>query len=67
MHICIEYRVEGFKMGKEGSGRGLKDSSVQDIWGLSQIRGTFLGVPIVRSIIFWGLHWGPPVLGKYYM
>ena len=25
------------------------------------IRGTILGVPIIRIIIFWGLYWGPPL------
>ena len=28
------------------------------IWGFPKIRGTFLGVPIVRIIVFWGLYWG---------
>ena len=23
-----------------------------------KIRGAFLGVPIIRTIIFWGLYWG---------
>ena len=32
--------------------------------GFPQIRGTFLGVPIGRIIIFWDLHWGPPLLGN---
>ena len=27
--------------------------------------GTFLGVPIIRTIVFWGLYWGPPNLGNY--
>ena len=31
----------------KGSGRG--------IWG-PQIRGTILGVPIIRTIVFWGLY-----------
>ena len=38
--------------------------------GVSQkIRGTFLGVPIIRTItiIFWGLYWGPPILENYHM
>ena len=26
----------------------------------------FLGVPIIRTIVFWGLHWGPPILGNYH-
>ena len=29
------------------------------IWGFPKIGGTFLGVPIIRIIIFWGLYWGP--------
>ena len=34
------------------------------IWGFPKIRGTFLGVPIIRTIVFWGLHWGSPYFGK---
>ena len=29
--------------------------------------GTFLGVPITRTIIFWGLYWGPPFSGNYHV
>ena len=29
------------------------------IWGFPKIRGTFLGVPIVRTIVYWGLYWVP--------
>ena len=29
--------------------------SMKNIWGFPKIRGAFLGVPIVRTIIFWGL------------
>ena len=29
------------------------------IWELPKIRGTLLGVPIIRMIIFWGPYWGP--------
>ena len=36
------------------------------IWRFPKIRGTFLGVPIIRAIVFWGLYWGPPLfLGNY--
>ena len=35
------------------------------IWGCPKIRGTFLGVPIIRIIVFWGLYWGPLILGNY--
>ena len=27
--------------------------------GVSQFRDTFLGAPIVRTVVFWGLYWGP--------
>ena len=36
-----------------------------DIWGFPKISDTFLGVPIIRTIVFWGLHWGPLMLGNY--
>ena len=29
--------------------------------------GTFLGVPIIRIIVFWGPYWGPLILGKYHL
>ena len=37
------------------------------VWRFPKIRGTFLGVPIIRIIIFWGLDWGPPILGNYHL
>ena len=30
-------------------------------------RVTFLGVPIIRTIVFLGLYWGPPILGNYHL
>ena len=36
-------------------------------WGFPKIRGTFLGVPIIRTIVFWGLYSGPPILGNCHM
>ena len=32
-------------------------------WGFPKIRGTFLGVPIIRTIVSWGLYW-VPLFGK---
>ena len=29
--------------------------------------GTFLGVPMLRIIVFWSLYWCPPTLGNYNM
>ena len=37
------------------------------IWGFPKIRGTPLGVPIIRTIVFWGLYWGPLNLGNYHI
>ena len=34
------------------------------IWGFPKIRPTILGVPIIRTVVFWGLYWGPPILGN---
>ena len=33
-------------------------------WGFPKIGSTFLGVPIIRTIVFLGLHRGSPYLGK---
>ena len=37
------------------------------MWGFPKIRGTFLGVPMIRILVFWGLRWGPLVLGNYHV
>ena len=34
-------------------------------WYIPKIRGTIWGVPTIRTIIFWGLYWGPLILGNY--
>ena len=34
------------------------------MWGFLEIRDTFLGVAMVRIIMFWGLYWGSPNFGK---
>ena len=31
--------------------------------GFPIIRGTILGVPLLRTVVFWGLSWGPAILG----
>ena len=38
----------------------------RSIWGFPKIRGTFWGVPIIRIILYWGLFWGPLILGNYH-
>ena len=37
------------------------------MWEFPKIKGTFLGVPIIRTIVFWGLYWGPFILGNYHI
>ena len=32
--------------------------------GFRKVRGNVFGVPIMRTMIFWGLYWGPPIWGN---
>ena len=36
------------------------------IWGFPEIKGTLLGILIfiIRTVVFWGLHWGPAISGN---
>ena len=36
-------------------------------WDFPKIRGTIWGVPIIRTIVFWGLYWGSLILGNYHI
>ena len=42
------------------------DALNKSFGGFPKIRGTFLGVPIIRIIVYWGLYWGPHILGNYH-
>ena len=33
--------------------------------GFPKLGVPFLGVPIIRTIAFWGLYWGPLISGNY--
>ena len=33
-------------------------------WGLPKIRGTVLGIPLIRTIVYCDLYWGPSTFGK---
>ena len=35
--------------------------------GFSQNLGYHFGGPIIRTIVYWGLYWGPPILGNYHI
>ena len=51
----IEYNIGFYRgSGKEnGNYRDYRD------WRFPKIRGTFFGIPIIRTMAFWG--WGPPI------
>ena len=36
------------------------------IRGVPKTRGALFGVPIIRTIVFWGLYWGPLIWGNYH-
>ena len=35
--------------------------------GFPKLEGIFLGVPIVRTRVYWGLYWGTLILGNYHI
>ena len=37
------------------------------IYEVFQVGDTFLGVPIIKIIIHWGLYCGPPIYGNYHI
>ena len=37
------------------------------ISGFPKIRVTFLGIPMIRTIVYWGLYWGTLILGNCHM
>ena len=50
-----------------GVAKGFHNPRAYDI-GVSQRKGgTFLGIRIIRIIVFWGLYWGPLTLGNYHV
>ena len=42
----------------------IRTAAVITIWGFPKIRGTLLGVPIIRIIVSWGSILGSPYFGK---
>ena len=41
--------------------------ALKSTWGFPKFRGTILGVPIIRTIVYWGLYWGTLILGNYHL
>ena len=61
-----DYRLQDQGQLLEGSSQ--QGSLQKPILGdFPKIRGTFLRVPIIRIIVFWGLYWGPTILGNYHI
>ena len=69
MHIACEDRVPKTSV----QGLGLLNEVLdlagtgKHMWGFPKIRGTILGVPIIRTIVYWGLHWGTLILGNFHV
>ena len=53
--------------GAETGGRGELLNTCWRFGGFPKLGVPLLGVPIVRTIIFWGLYWGPLILGNYHL
>ena len=49
------------------SGLRLKSIYLGAIWVFPKINGTSLGVPIIRTIVYWGLYWATLIWGSYHM
>ena len=47
-------------------GLGFRDEALM-LWGCPKIRGTFVGVSMLRIKVFGGLRRGPPIFGNYHM
>ena len=39
----------------------------EDTWEFPKTRVPFWGVPIIRTILYWGLCWGTLILGNYHI
>ena len=59
---CLEVCETVVELGSYGYMEVMRDSRF--FW-FPKIRGTILAVPIIRTKVFWGLYWGPLILGKY--
>ena len=51
----------------QGSGTEDGNGLVIHVCRFPKIRGTILGVPIIRTIAFLGLKWVPTILGNYHI
>ena len=50
------------------TGTGTRGFSSHCLYGgFPKLGVPFWGVPIVRTLVFWGLYWGPLILGNYHI
>ena len=54
-------------LSKTDSGLASVSTFPEKMWGFPEIRGTFLGIPIIRIIVFGSLYWGSSILGNYHV
>ena len=62
-NLCYKYnyRVRSIQL----SGTWTLSAGFELKWGFPIIRGTILGGPIIRTIIYWGLYLGTLILGNH--
>ena len=60
-------RAAAAKRCYKGLGRKRHRVLKRNTWGCPETRGTFSGVPRIRTIVFGGLYWGPPISGNYHV
>ena len=52
--------------GYTGPRSGIRGYVYMYIWGFPKIRGPLLGVLVIRTVVYWGLYWGPLYLVIYH-
>ena len=67
VRLGLGFRVYMLYMSHGLGALELRALDVGFIWRFPKIRGTFLGVPIIRTVVYWGLYWGTLILGNYHM
>ena len=61
------FRVRGSRALEKAPCRLKLRGNCLNMWVFPTIRGALLAVPIIRTIAFWGLYWGPLVLDNYHV
>ena len=67
MYVAVMGSCRGLTKSKDKIQRVARDLLWSWYGGLPKIRVTPLGVPIIRTIVYWGLYWGTLILGNYHI